>query len=83
MSAGQRRGAPMRCPKPVLARILVMHHGGTNCAAIARVFNDEGIPTPAGRVGRWERFNVNRLLATITAREMKAELVEQSRNTTV
>ncbi len=83
MSAERRHGAPMRCPKPVLARILVMHHDGTNCAAIARVFNIEGIPTPAGGDGRWERFNVNRLLGTITAREMRAELFEKSRSTAV
>jgi hypothetical protein len=67
-----RVGRPMLCPLPVLRRILVLRNEGKTMQYICDELNDEGIPTPAGKVV-WGRNNISRLLKTAVAEEIRQE----------
>ena len=68
-----RVGRPMLCPRPVPRRILALRNAGKTMQYICDELNDEGIPTPAGRVV-WGRNNISRLLKTAVAEEIRQEL---------
>ncbi|HET7583179.1 MAG TPA: recombinase family protein [Candidatus Limnocylindria bacterium] len=60
MAAGHRFGAPRSYPLEIRKRINFMRMKGLTYAAIADMFNTEGIPTAKG--GRWYPMTVFQIL---------------------
>ena len=66
----------MRCPVPVLVRVLDLHRAGRSYAEIARILTADGIAKPAGGIG-WQRCHVWRLIRTRAALDMMLDDLEQ------
>ena len=72
---GRARGRPGRppvCPPEVVLRIAALTDQGYSLRQVAELFNQEGIPTPAGRSG-WYKSMVERTTKTLCARDVIAQ----------
>jgi DNA invertase Pin-like site-specific DNA recombinase len=58
---GVRLGRPTVLPTAVVDRILALHRGGQGWSAIARVLNEEGVPTAHGG-SRWYPSTIQKLV---------------------
>lgn len=75
---GVRRppGRPPCCTRELMVYVLTLREQGLSIRAIATRLNAESIPTPTGRL-RWNHSNVDRLLATRFAQEVRQELMRR------
>lgn len=63
---GVNIGPQQEVPADVEARIMDEHYSGKSLREIARVLNDEGIPTP--RSGKWHASSVKHVIARVERR---------------
>lgn len=57
-TTGKHMGRPSRIPADVEARIVALHDAGQSASAIARRFNDEGVPKGTGSSPLWNHSHV-------------------------
>lgn len=59
-----RVGRPPCCPPETARRIRELREQGYSLRRIARLLNDEGVPTPMGQA-TWSKSHVDRILHTV------------------
>lgn len=57
-TTGKHMGRPARIPADIEARIIAMHDSGQSASAIARQFNDEGVPKGVGSTPLWNHSHI-------------------------
>ncbi|WP_051247618.1 recombinase family protein [Nocardioides halotolerans] len=57
-TTGKHMGRPTRIPAEVEARIVALYDAGSSASAIARQFNDEGVPKGEGSSPLWNHSHV-------------------------
>ena len=65
-------GRPPCCPPETALRIRELRQQGYSLRQIARLLNDDAVPTPMGR-GEWGKSHVDRVLGTLYVRELGDE----------
>jgi hypothetical protein len=68
----RRAGRPACCPPETARRILELKNQGYSLRQIARLLNDEVVPTPMG-LAKWSKSHVDRVLGTLYMQELSAE----------
>lgn len=67
-TTGKHMGRPARIPADVEERIVALHGSGMSASAIARLFNDEGVPKGEGSTPLWNHSHV---LAAVRRAEVR------------
>lgn len=72
----RRVGRPPCCPPETARRIQELKEQGYSLRQIARLLNEDAVPTPLGRA-KWGKSHVYRVLGTLYVQELGAEPISK------
>lgn len=74
MTRRRGRGRPPCCPRELAVRIVLLRSQGLSLTHIAKMLNDDHVPTPMGGP-HWRKSHVDRVLHTRYAQDIRDQLL--------